>query len=312
MFTLMVEGQEGVTAADFVAIATLAEELGFDGFSTSDHYHSVVGVEGRASLDVWGVLCALAAVTRRIRLGTMVSPVTFRPPAVLAKLALAADGFSGGRIEIGLGTGWHEAEHVRFGLPFPPFADRLAMLAEQAELIRRLTDGERFDFEGAHYRLREAAIHPAAVAGRMRIVFGGSAKPKVAALAARFADSYNVVWATPDECRAARVRLDAACEAIGRDPGSLPMTLMARLIVGSDEREYRARRARVTAKADEGPDEDESSWLAGTAEQVVERLAVYRAAGVDGFYLNHFDHTDLEMVRLFAEAVLPYRATTVV
>ena len=125
MFTLMLEGQEDVTVADWLAYAEAAERLGYDGFFTSDHYFSVVGAEGRASLDVWGVLCALAAVTKRIQLGTMVSPVTFRPPVVLAKLALVADGLSGGRVELGLGTGWHETEHRKFGLPFPPFGERL-------------------------------------------------------------------------------------------------------------------------------------------------------------------------------------------
>ncbi len=160
MFTLMLEGQEDVTVADWLAYAEAAERLGYDGFFTSDHYFSVVGAEGRGSLDVWGVLCALAAVTKRIQLGTMVSPVTFRPPVVLAKLALVADGLSGGRVELGLGTGWHETEHKKFGLPFPPFGERLAMLAEQAEIIRRLTDGETLDFAGAHYTLEGATLLP--------------------------------------------------------------------------------------------------------------------------------------------------------
>ncbi len=306
MYTLMVEGQEDVTADDFLALGTLAEDLGFDGFATSDHYDSVVGAPGRGSLDVWGLICALAAATERIRIGTMVSPVTFRPPAVLAKLALAADGLSRGRIEVGLGTGWHDVEHQRFGLPFPPFADRLAMLTEQVEIIRRLTDGETLDFDGSHYQLRGATLLPRPVTGRMRIVFGGSAKPKVAALAARFADAYNVVWISPEDAREARGRLDQACEAIGRDPATLPMTLMARFVVGSDEADYRRRLARVTAKALEGDDEDPSPWIAGTCAQVIERIATYRAHGVEGFYLNHFDHRDLDMVRLCAADVLPH------
>ena len=219
MFTLMLEGQEDVTVTDWLAYAEAAERLGYDGFFTSDHYFSVVGAEGRASLDVWGVLCALAAVTKRIQLGTMVSPVTFRPPVVLAKLALVADGLSGGRVELGLGTGWHETEHKKFGLPFPPFAERLQMLAEQAEIIRRLTDGETLDFSGAHYTLEGATLLPRPVHGRLPIVFGGSAKPKVAALAAKWADSYNLSHATPEIARAARERLDAAVRGDRPRPG---------------------------------------------------------------------------------------------
>ena len=307
MFTLMLEGQEDVTVADWLVTAEAAERLGYDGLFTSDHYFSVVGAEGRGSLDVWGVLCALAARTSRIQLGTMVSPVTFRPPVVLAKLALVADGLSGGRIEVGLGTGWHDTEHHRFGLSFPPFGERLAMLAEQAEIIRRLTDGETLDFAGEHYALQGATLLPRPVHGRLPILFGGSAKPKVAALAARWADGYNLSQATPAVARAARERLDTACEAIGRDPATLPLSLMTRVVVGEDERASRRRLGAVRAKALEGDDEeDDGSWVAGTPAQAIERIGELRAAGVERFFLNHFDHRDLEMVDLVATEVLPH------
>jgi alkanesulfonate monooxygenase SsuD/methylene tetrahydromethanopterin reductase-like flavin-dependent oxidoreductase (luciferase family) len=306
MFTLMLEGQEDVTVADWLAYADAAERLGYDGFFTSDHYFSVVGAEGRGSLDVWGVLCALAAVTKRIQLGTMVSPVTFRPPVVLAKLALVADGLSGGRVELGLGTGWHEAEHQKFGLPFPPFAERLQMLAEQAEIIRRLTDGETLDFAGAHYTLEGATLLPRPASGRLPILFGGSAKPKVAALAAKWADGYNLSSATPDVARAARERLDAACEAIGRDPATLPLSVMASLVVGSDEADYRRRQAAANARALEDGDAEDPADVSGTPARAIERIAALRAAGVERFFLNRLDHRDLEMVELVATEVLPH------
>ena len=307
MFILMLEGQEDVTAADWLATAEAAERLGYDGFFTSDHYYSVVDAPGRGSLDAWGALCAIAARTSRLQLGTMVSPVTFRPPAVMAKLALTADGISGGRIELGLGTGWHDKEHRKFGLPFPPFATRLEMLAEQAEIIRRLTDGETLDFRGAHYTLEGAQLLPRPVRGRLPILFGGSAKPKVAALAARFADGYNLSSATPDSVRAARGRLDAACEAIGRDPATLELSIMARVVVGADEAEYARRLASVQAKALEPPEEvDDGSWVAGTPQQAIERIAAFREAGVERFFLNHFDHRDLDLVELVATDVLPH------
>jgi alkanesulfonate monooxygenase SsuD/methylene tetrahydromethanopterin reductase-like flavin-dependent oxidoreductase (luciferase family) len=306
MFTLMLEGQEDVTVDDWLATADAAERLGYDGFFTSDHYFSVVGAEGRASLDVWGVLCALAARTSRIQLGTMVSPVTFRPPVVLAKLALVADGLSGGRIEVGLGTGWHDTEHRKFGLPFPPFAERLAMLAEQAEIIRRLTDGETLDFTGAHYTLENATLLPRPARGRLPILFGGSAKPKVAALAARWADGYNLSSATPEVARAARERLDAACEAIGRDPATMPLSVMASCIVGTDEADYRRRKDAHNAKALEPEDTDDASYVSGTPARAIERIAALREAGVERFFLNHFDHRDLEMVEIIATDVLPH------
>ena len=307
MFILMLEGQEDVTAADWLATAEAAERLGYDGFFTSDHYYSVVDADGRGSLDAWGALCAIAASTSRLQLGTMVSPVTFRPPAVLAKLALTADGISGGRVELGIGTGWHDTEHRKFGLPFPPFATRLEMLAEQAEIIRRLTDGETLDFAGAHYTLEGARLLPRPAKGRMPILFGGSAKPKVAALAARFADGYNLSSATTDTVRAARQRLDAACEAIGRDPATLELSIMARVVVGTDEAEYGRRLAAVQAKALEPAEEvDDGSWVAGTPAQAIERIAAFRDAGVQRFFLNHFDHRDLEMVDLVATDVLPH------
>jgi alkanesulfonate monooxygenase SsuD/methylene tetrahydromethanopterin reductase-like flavin-dependent oxidoreductase (luciferase family) len=306
MFTLMLEGQEDVTVADWLATADAAERLGYDGFFTSDHYFSVVGAPGRASLDVWGVLCALAARTSRIQLGTMVSPVTFRPPVVLAKLALVADGLSSGRVELGLGTGWHETEHRMFGLPFPPFGERLQMLAEQAEIIRRLTDGETLDFNGAHYTLQGATLLPRPVHGRLPILFGGSAKPKVAALAARWADGYNLSSATPEVARAARERLDAACEAIGRDPATLPLSVMASVVVGRDEADYRRRKDAVNAKALAETDEDDASYVSGTPARAIERIAALREAGVERFFLNHFDHRDLDMVELVATEVLPH------
>ena len=307
MFILMLEGQEDVTAAEWLATAEAAERLGYDGFFTSDHYYSVVGAHGRGSLDAWGALCAIAARTTRLQLGTMVSPVTFRPPAVLAKLALTADGISGGRVELGIGTGWHETEHRKFGLPFPPFAERLEMLAEQAEIIRRLTDGESLDFAGRHYTLDGATLLPRPAKGRLPILFGGSAKPKVAALAARFADGYNLSSATPDSARAARGRLDAACEAIGRDPATLELSVMATVVVGTDEADYARRASNYRRKALEPEDAaDDDTWVAGTPARAVERIAQLRAAGVQRFFLNLFDHRDLDMVELLAADVLPH------
>lgn len=147
-FCLMIEGQEGITWEQWLAIARACERLGVEALFTSDHYLSVMGARGRGSNDAWVLLSALAARTERLRLGTLVSPVTFRLPAVLAKAATTVDAISGGRVEIGLGAGWWEEEHRTHGFPFPPSAERLEMLEEQLEVVHGLLTQETFSFRG--------------------------------------------------------------------------------------------------------------------------------------------------------------------
>ena len=306
---LMIEGQEGVSWPQWVALATRAEATGFGALFTSDHYGSALDQDGRAALDVWGVISALAVHTSQIRLGTMVSPVTFRPPAVLAKLVATADQISGGRIELGLGAGWHEREHRAFGFPFPSLVERIALLEEQAGLLRSLLDGALVDHDGPAYRLEEVTLLPAASQARLPILLGGGALPRVVRIAARHADGYNVVWMSPDEAAAARRRLDEACDEVGRDPGTLPMSLMTRCVVGRDRADYRRRLERVCALAGEdvaeAEAEDGARWIAGTPSEVREQVAAYRSAGVERFFLQHLDHEDLEMLDLLAEEILP-------
>src|SRR4051812_3998110 len=152
---LMIEGQEGVAWADWVALARACERLGFDALFRSDHYLSVDGHGERGSLDAWGTVSALAAVTSTVRLGTLVSPATFRHPSVLAKMVVTADHVSGGRLQLGIGTGWLQPEHTAYGFPFPPMAERMAILAEQLEIIHRQCGDERLSFDGAHYRIAD-------------------------------------------------------------------------------------------------------------------------------------------------------------
>src|SRR4051812_37406095 len=204
-FTVMVEGQEGVGWADWLALAGAAEELGFEGLRRSDHYFSVSGAGERGALDAWGTINALAAVTDRIRLGTLVSPVTFRPAAVLAKLALTADHVSGGRVDVGMGTGWWEAEHEAYGFPFPPMRERMDELERQLEAVNRFW----------------AETPPAPVQSpRPHLVMGGQAGPRSARLAARWADEYNVLYCSPEDARERTDRVREACERAGRDPAT--------------------------------------------------------------------------------------------
>jgi alkanesulfonate monooxygenase SsuD/methylene tetrahydromethanopterin reductase-like flavin-dependent oxidoreductase (luciferase family) len=289
--TVMVEGQEGVGWPDWLALAGAVEELGFEGLLRSDHYFSVGGADERGALDAWGTVNALAAVTQRIRLGTLVSPVTFRPPAVLAKLALTADHVSGGRIDVGMGTGWWQAEHETYGFAFPPMGERMDELERQLEAVTRFW----------------AETRPAPVQQpRPRIVMGGAAKPRSARLAATYADEYNLVYPSHDEVRERFGAIDRACEAAGRDPAEVRRSVMVGFAVGSDEAEVRERARRTMAWIGQGEDaEPPESWLVGTPDRVVAQLEALAELGVTRVMLQHQLFRDLESLQLIARDVLP-------
>jgi F420-dependent oxidoreductase-like protein len=270
---VMIEGQEGVTWDDWLALARATEELGFDALFRSDHYGSVVAQEERGSLDAWATLAALASVTSRIRLGTLVSPVTFRHPAVLAKNAVTVDHISGGRVEVGLGAGWNETEHARYGFTFPPLSERMDLFAEQLELIHRQWAGEPFSFEGEHYRLTDSDPRPKPLQEpHPNLIVGGSGRPRSVALAARWADEYNTLSTDPDELRSLGERIAAACAREGRRP--LRLTVMTRI-----------------------PD--------GEPDDVARKLGSLADAGVERVMLQHLDHRDLDVLEVIAEQVAP-------
>jgi F420-dependent oxidoreductase-like protein len=206
--SLMIEGQEGVTWEQWLAIAQTAERCGYEGLFRSDHYLSVMGDSRRDALDAWATLAGLATVTSTLRLGTLVSPATFRHPAVLAKNAVTVDHISGGRVELGIGAGWNAAEHAAYGFDLPPMRQRFDRFAEQVEIVRGLLSDGEFAFDGRYYRLPGVDAQPKPVNGHLPIVLGGKAGPRAAALAARFADEYNVLFASPEECREAREHLN--------------------------------------------------------------------------------------------------------
>jgi F420-dependent oxidoreductase-like protein len=269
---VMIEGQEGVTWDDWLALARTCEECGYEALFRSDHYGSVLGEEERGALDAWATLAGLAAVTSTVRLGTLVSPATFRHPSVLAKSAVTADHISGGRVEVGMGAGWNEAEHRRYGFPFPPTRERMDIFAEQLEIVHRQWKGEPFSFEGEHYQLVDSDPLPKPVQSpHPPLIVGGSGGRRSVALAARWADEYNTVSPTVEDCRALRVRIAEACEREGREP--LPLSVMTGLIREPDE--------------------------------AVRRLGELAEAGVERVMLQHLEHTDLDVLRLIAEEVAP-------
>ena len=308
----MIEGQEGVTWPDWLALSQACEEAGFEGLFRSDHYVSVQGRRERGSLDAWTTLAALAAVTTRIRLGTLVSPATFRHPSLLAKSAVTVDHISGGRAEVGLGAGWYDAEHSAYGFPFPSTGTRMQMLAEQLEVVHRQWSEGSFSFDGQHYRVQDLDGQPKPVQRpHPTLIVGGVGGRRSLALAARWADEYNTVYLSPARCAELRGRVVEACDRAGRDPATLSFSLMTVGLVGTDEADVRRQAQAVMAL--HGSPATVDDWLAGvresgvvgTVEEAVAKLGELEAAGVQRVMLQHHAHRDLEMVRLIGEQVIP-------
>jgi F420-dependent oxidoreductase-like protein len=302
----MIEGQEGVTWPDWQALARACEEHGIPALFRSDHYLNLDGLHPeRGALDAWGTLCALAAVTSTLRLGTLVSPATFRHPSNLAKLVVTADHISGGRVELGLGAGWHEREHAAYGFSFPAVGNRVDTLEEQLEIVLGNWGEEQFSFDGARYALRELDARPKPVQRpHPRLIMGGNAGPRSAALAARFADEYNTAFPTIDDVRTRRTRIVEACERAGREP--LPFSVMTAVIAGVNEAEVRSRLRRVNERRSAEPDTPPPpSWVVGTVDHAAERLLALRQAGVSRVMCQHLAHDDLELVALLGRELAP-------
>ena len=286
-FRIFTEPQEGATYDDQLAVARLAEELGFDAYFRSDHYISFFADDGRPGpTDAWTTLAALARDTTRLRLGTLVSPVTFRLPGPLAIAVAQVDAMSGGRVELGLGAGWNDREHAAYGIPFPPTKERF----------------DRLSFAGTHYSLDDSPALPKPVQRPgPPVVMGGFGTTRTPNLAARYANEFNVAFAPPEQFPELVARVRAACDAIGRDPATLPASIANTIICGTDEAEV-ARRAEAigrdvaTARA---------VHLAGTPTEVIDRIGVYRDAGAETVYFQVLDLHDLDHLRLLAAEVVP-------
>jgi alkanesulfonate monooxygenase SsuD/methylene tetrahydromethanopterin reductase-like flavin-dependent oxidoreductase (luciferase family) len=290
----MIEGQEGVTWEQWVALADACERAGLEALFRSDHYTGFHGGAG-GSLDAWATISALAAVTTRLKLGSLVSPATFRHPSVLARMAVTADHVSGGRIELGLGAGWHEQEHVQHGFPFPPARERIARFAEQLEIVHRSwTEGE-FDFHGSYYDLHGARPLPKPIA-RTNLIVGGSGRPGTVGPAARFADEYNTIFVPPQEAARRRQLVADACEQAGRP--MLTFSLMTQCILGADRADVEHRRRRIAELTGHEPERRSDHSLVGTLDEVRSRLREYEDAGVERVMAQHLLHDDLEMVEL--------------
>ena len=301
---IFTEPQQGASYDDILAVAHAAETLGFDAFFRSDHYlamgDTAPGLPGPT--DAWTTLAGLARETRRIRLGTLVSSVTYRPPGILAIQVAQVDQMSGGRVELGLGTGWFEQEHRAYGIPFP--VKRFGMLEEQLEIVTGLWDtpvGDRYSFAGEHYTLVDSPALPKPVQGRIPVIVGGGGAKRTPAMAARFATEFNLPFPDFADVPGKFAGVRAACEAIGRDPRELVYSAALIAVAGADEAAF-ARRAAAVGRE---PAELRAHGVAGTASEVVDRLGALADDGVECVYLQIMDLYDLDHLDFIAREVMP-------
>jgi alkanesulfonate monooxygenase SsuD/methylene tetrahydromethanopterin reductase-like flavin-dependent oxidoreductase (luciferase family) len=298
----MIEGQEGVTWPQWRALAAACEEHGIPTLFRSDHYQNLDGRHPeRGALDAWGTTNALAALTTTLRLGTLVSPTSFRHPSVLAKLIVTADHVSGGRIDLGIGAGWHQGEHDAYGFPFEPTRVRMDVLEEQLEVLMGHWGSDPFSFRGEHYVLSDLDAQPKPVQSpHPHVLIGGSGGARSVALAARFADEYNTPFPALEDVPRLRGVVAEACERAGRDP--IPFSAMIGTVVGADtaDLEDRARRVaeRIGSTADALLREPPNGWVVATVEQAAEQFAAYRDAGLHRVMCQTLVHDDLDAVAL--------------
>jgi F420-dependent oxidoreductase-like protein len=321
-FAIQIEPQQGLTYGDQVAVAKRAEANGFETLFRSDHYASFPGPAGMRTTDAWAVLAGLARDTDRIGLGTLVSPVTFRHPGNLAKVAATVDEMSGGRLEVGVGAGWNELEHRQHGFPFPPIKERANLLEDQLAILHGLwSEPDGWSYEGHAVSIVDANFKPKPVdvpgrprtpvgGARPRILVGGEGSPRSYRLAARYADEFNLSSASgSDKVRSVNAALDSACEAIGRDPATLTRSAMIGVLVGRNDAEYRDRLAAMTRALGEETDaswlaERELRWITGTPDRARETVRAFAAAGIERIMLQDFLPWDLDMIDVMGEALI--------
>lgn len=300
---IFTEPQQGASYETLLTVAQAAERLGFDGFFRSDHYLKMGSVDGLPGpSDAWITLAGLARETKRIRLGTLVSPVTFRLPGPLAISVAQVDAMSGGRVELGLGAGWFAEEHTAYGIPFPE--NKHALLEEQLAIVTGLWGtplGETFDFVGKHYQFSNSPGLPKPAQPQVPLIIGGGGQKRTPRLAAQYASDFNAGFIGVDETRERFTVVDEACRKIDRDSKTITHSIAQVLCVGRDEAEIAKRAAAIGREVDELRE----NGLAGTPAEVVEKLERFAAVGTERAYLQVLDLSDLEHLELAAAEILP-------
>ena len=301
---IFTEPQQGATYDDLLAVAQRAERLGFGAFFRSDHYLKMGDVSGLPGpTDAWVTLGGIARETSTIRLGTLVTAATFRLPGPLAITVAQVDQMSGGRVELGIGAGWFEAEHTAYGIPFPEVGERFDNLEEQTAIIHGLwntREGETFSFDGEVWRVEESPALPKPVqAGGPPIIIGGRGATRTPRLAAKYASEFNLPFASLDEFVEQCGRVRAACEEADRDPTTMTFSAALVVCIGADEAEVGRRAAAIGRE----PGELRENGVAGTPQDAVETLQRWADAGAERIYLQVLDLSDLDHLDLIADAV---------
>jgi alkanesulfonate monooxygenase SsuD/methylene tetrahydromethanopterin reductase-like flavin-dependent oxidoreductase (luciferase family) len=322
-FALMIEAQQGLSYEDQLAIVRRAEDAGFEAFFRSDHYASFPGDSDQPTTDAWAVLAGLARETSRISLGVLVSPVTFRHPGNFVKLVTTVDQMSGGRIEVGVGAGWNEADHRQHGLPFPEIKERADLVEDQLALLHGLWEekpGWKFDGHQVSVRGGKLVPGPVQVDGRPvgkngrrrpRILTGSDGSPRGFRIAARYADEFNLTSASPEIAKRKEAELDAACAAAFRDPASLTRSAMVGALIGRDSDEVARRADDLMAAFGErrkrGVDwlaARRSRWIMGTPDEARAMVERFAEAGIERIMLQDFLPHDLDHIDLMARELI--------
>ncbi len=303
-YCVFTEPQMGATYGDQLAFAQAAERHGFDGFFRSDHYLSGMGDGLPGPTDAWTTLAGLARETSRIRLGTLVTPVTFRHPSVLAIQVAQVDEMSGGRIELGVGAGWFQREHEAYGIPFP--AKRFDILEEQLEIVTGLWStpvGDTYGFAGTHYELVDAPALPKPVQQPVPIIIGGGGQRRTPELVARYAREYNVGFPEDHQIAERIGNLRAACERVGRDFGTVRLSIAMSAFAGRDDAEVARRASRIGKTL---ADVRDGTNIVGGPDEIAERIDVYRSFGIERVYFQLLDLQDVDHVDYLGSEVLPH------
>ncbi|HYN65193.1 MAG TPA: TIGR03560 family F420-dependent LLM class oxidoreductase [Candidatus Limnocylindrales bacterium] len=306
----MTEPQQGLTYDEIRAAAQAAEDAGLEAFFRSDHYASFPGPDDQPTTDAWATLAGLARDTRQIGLGSLVSPVTFRLPGPFAKLVATVDEMSGGRVEVGMGAGWNDTEHAQLGIPFPSLDQRFGMLEEAVAIVHGLwTEPDGWRFSGDQWQVSGSLFRARPERNGRRhppLILGGRGGPRLARLAARYGDEFNLTSASPDDAREAYARIDAACQAIGRDPTEVTRSAMTGVLIAESRSELddRIRQQLEITGSDGATDADawlaerRGRWIIGTLDEAGERLAAFARAGAQRVMLQDFIPRDLPMIQL--------------
>jgi alkanesulfonate monooxygenase SsuD/methylene tetrahydromethanopterin reductase-like flavin-dependent oxidoreductase (luciferase family) len=321
-FALMIEAQQGLSYEDQLAIVQRAEAAGFESFFRSDHYASFPGAPDRPTTDAWAILAGLARETKRISLGTLVSPVTFRHPGNFVKVVTTVDQMSGGRLEVGVGAGWNDDDHEQLGLPFPPIGERADLMEDQLAILHGLwTEAPGWAFDGHQVRVRNGALRPGPVEvggrprengrARPRIITGGEGSPRGFRVAARYADEFNLSSSSPEIAREKQAQIDQACRDAGRDPASLTRSAMVGTLIGRDSAEV-ARRADALLSEFGQPPKDGLTWLEprrqrwimGTPDEARAMVERFAEAGIERIMLQDFLPRDLDHIDLMAQELI--------